>query len=133
MNAALIRQVWQRADARCEYCHMPAAFYLAPFHIDHVIARQHGGLVEPENLALACIHCNRFKGPNIAGADPDSGEIVRLFHPRRDRWSDHFVWDGPELKGSTAIGRVTIAVLFINDPELIVLRRALQEEGVSSG
>ena len=60
---------------------MPAAFYLAPFQIDHVIARQHGGLAEAENLALACIHCSRFKGPYIPGADPHSGEIVRLLHP----------------------------------------------------
>jgi hypothetical protein len=43
------------------------------------------------------------------------------------------VWDGPKLTGSTAIVRVTIAVLFIDDPELIVLQRALQEEGIFSG
>ncbi len=81
-------------------------------------------------VALACIHCNRSKGPNIAGLDPDTGEIVRLFHPRTDNWTEHFVWDGPELKAPTQIGRVTIAVLMINDPELIALRKALQEEGV---
>jgi hypothetical protein len=52
----------------------------APFHIDHVIARQHGGATEFESLALACIHCNRFKGPNVAGVDPSSGDIVRLFN-----------------------------------------------------
>jgi hypothetical protein len=109
---------------------LPSAFHPAPFQIDHIVARQHGGLQEPENLALACIHCNRFKGPNVAGVDPDSGEVVRLFHPRRDHWSVHFMWNGPHVRGLTPIGRATIAVLFINDPEVVTLRRALQEEGV---
>jgi hypothetical protein len=88
------------------------------------------GTTELENLALACIHCNRFKGPNIAGIDPGNGEIVRLFHPRRDSWTEHFAWNGPEVKELTQIGRVTIALLLINDPEVIALRKALQEEGV---
>jgi HNH endonuclease len=130
LNAGLIRRVWERAGDRCEYCQLPAAFHPAPFQIDHIIARQHGGKTELENLALACVHCNRFKGPNVAGPDPDTREIVRLFHPRRDSWADHFVWDGPELKARTQIGRVTIAVLVINDPEVVAVRRALQDEGV---
>jgi hypothetical protein len=102
----------------------------APFQIDHIIARQHGGASDYENLALACIHCNRFKGPNIAGLDPETLEIVRLFHPRRDRWLEHFEWNGPELIGRTALGGATVAVLFMNDAEVILLRRALLEEGV---
>jgi HNH endonuclease len=130
LNPHHIRQIWQRANARCEYCQLPAAFHPAPFQIDHIIARQHGGATEDQNLALACIHCNRFKGPNIAGLDPETGELVRLFHPRTDNWTEHFMWDGPELKGRTQIGRVTIAVLFINDPEVISLRRTLREERV---
>lgn len=130
MNADLIRRVWERAGDRCEYCQLSSAFHAAPFQIDHVIARQHGGKTELENLALACIHCNRFKGPNVAGLDPESREIIRLFHPRRDSWADHFVWDGPELKARTQMGRVTIAVLVINDPEVVAVRRALQDEGV---
>jgi len=51
---------------------LPSAFHPAPFQIDHIIARQHGGKAELENLALSCIHCNRFKGPNVAGVDPDT-------------------------------------------------------------
>lgn len=98
--------------------------------IDHIIARQHGGKTELENLALSCIHCDRFKGPNVASVDPDNKEIVRLFHPRRDVWSEHFRWDGPQLTGRTRVGRVTIALLAINDPEFVDVRRALQDEGV---
>ena len=130
MNADLIRQVRERALGRCEYYQIPTAFHPAPFQIDHIIARQHGGTDAVDNLALACIHCNRFKGPNIAGVDPDSGEIVRLFDPRRDAWTEHFMWDGPELKALTQIGRVTISLLVVNDPEVVTVRKALQEEGV---
>ena len=130
MNTDLVRLVWDRARARCEYCQLPSALHPAPFQIDHIIARQHSGRTEIENLALACIHCNRFKGPNIAGLDPENGTIVRLFHPRQDRWSEHFIWDGPTLKGVSAIGRVTIAVLAINAPEVVEVRKALLEEGV---
>lgn len=130
MNPDLVRQVWFRAGRRCEYCHLPAAAAPAPFQIDHITAKQHGGPTELENLALACIHCNRFKGPNLAGIDPNRGEIVRLFNPRRDIWSEHFEWSGPELKALTSIGRVTIEVLSINDSEMRSFRAALMEEGL---
>jgi hypothetical protein len=130
LNADLIRQVWQRAQARCEYCHLPSAYHPAPFQIDHIIARQHSGPTVLDNLALACVHCNRFKGPNIAGIDPQSGEIVRLFHPRRDVWAENFIWHGPRLEARTPIGRATIALLLINHPEFVTVRKALQEEDV---
>jgi 5-methylcytosine-specific restriction endonuclease McrA len=68
----------------------PSSAQFLPFHIDHVIARQHGGLEDLENLALACVHCNRFKRPNIAGFDTETNQVVRLFHPRTDLWSQHF-------------------------------------------
>jgi hypothetical protein len=68
---------------------------------------------------------NRFKGPNIAGINPDSGEIVRLFNPRRDIWTEHFIWDGPRLKARSSTGQATIALLRINDPEVVAVRKAL--------
>ena len=108
---------------------MPRRFTRRHSRLDHIIARQHGGPTEFENLALACVHCNRFKGSNIAGLDPDNAEIVRLFHPRRDSWAEHFIWDGPQLKALTQIGRVTIALLHINDPGVAAVRKALMEEG----
>jgi hypothetical protein len=89
-------------------------------------ARQDGGQTVLENLALASLHCNRHKGPNIAGTDPDTGEIVRLFHPRSDRWNDHF--EGAALTGRTTIGRVTIQVLAINDPDFLAMREALIQD-----
>jgi hypothetical protein len=77
-----------------------------------------------------CSFCNRYKGPNIAGIDPVSKKLSPLFHPRRHKWSRHFRYDGPILVGLTRIGKATIAVLHINDPEAVALREALIETGV---
>jgi hypothetical protein len=98
------------------------------FHVDHIVARQHGGETALENLAFACLHCNRHKGPNIAGSDTISGEVIRLFHPRVDLWEEHFEWTGPLLSGRTAIGRVTIHALAINAPDFLAVRGGLIRE-----
>jgi hypothetical protein len=79
---------------------------------------------------LACFPCNNHKGPNIAGRDPLTERIVRLFHPRRDKWHQHFEWRGPELMGLTPVGRATITVLEINLPHRVSLRQSLIEEGI---
>ena len=109
---------------------MPQAFYRSPFQIDHIIARKHGGEAIPDNLALACFYCNTHKGPNVGGFDPETGELVRLFHPRKDRWEEQFRWRGSALVGLTAIGGATVQVLVINDPDYMAVRQALIEEGV---
>ncbi len=129
MNQAFVRQVWSRAGYRCEYCHLPAAAYPLPFHLDHIIALQHGGQSDLDNLALSCLHCNRHKGPNLAGIDPGTATLVRLFHPRKDGWPEHFEWFGSELRGKTLIGQVTIHVLAINDADFREVRTALMQEG----
>jgi hypothetical protein len=128
VNHLLLRQIWERAQNRCEYCRIPHPQFRLPFQIDHIIARQHGGPTTIDNLSLACFHCNRFKGPNIAGLDSDSGQLVRLFHPRLDLWTEHFQFDGPLLIGLTPIGRVTIHVLAINADDLLRLRVELLQE-----
>jgi hypothetical protein len=128
VNRDVAREVRQRAKGRCEYCHLPADVYPLPLHADHIIARQHGGQTVLENLALACLHCNRHKGPNIAGTDPNTGKLSRLFHPRVDLRNEHFEWTGAALGGRTEIGRVTIHVLAINDSDFLALREALIQE-----
>lgn len=129
MDSVLEEHVRQRAGGACEYCQMPQHLDYLPFQIDHIIARKHGGQSSEDNLALACYYCNSYKGPNVAGIDPDSGEVVRLFHPRRDRWADHFFWDGPILDAHTPTGRATIRVLRINDPDYVAVRISLLAEG----
>jgi len=98
--------------------------------IDHVIAVQHGGRSVPEYLALACLECNSHKGPNVAGFDPETDLLVRLFHLHVDDWEQHFHWDGPILVGLTDIGCTTIRVLAINRSERVLHRELLIEEGV---
>ena len=130
MQRRLIQLVRRRAGFCCEYCRVPEEFDELPFEIDHIIASQHGGATVESNLALACFVCNRYKGPNLAGIDPRSGRISRLFHPRRHQWRRHFVWEDARLRGRTPIGRATIAVLRVNDHLRVWLREELMREGV---
>jgi hypothetical protein len=131
VNQLLVQQIWQRAGHRCEYCRIPHPHYRLPFQVDHIIARQHGGETILANLAMACFHCNRFKGPNIAGLDPASRELIRLFHPRTDLWTDHFQFDGAWLLGLTPVGRVTIHVLAMNADDLLLFRAEILKEGIA--
>lgn len=108
---------------------MPEAASTIKHVLDHIVARQHHGPTVLENLALCCDRCNEFKGPNLSGIDPDSGQLTRLYHPRGDRWSDHFRWDGARLVGITDVGRTTIDVLAINHPFRVAARRMLLTEG----
>jgi hypothetical protein len=130
METAVQRAVRDRARNRCEYCHFPEAFAEVPFHCDHIIARQHGGAKEMQNLALACCFCNRYKGPNVAGVDPESRQVVRLFHPRTDSWAEHFGWNGAGLGGLTPVGRATIYALGLNRADAVAVRQLLMTEGV---
>jgi hypothetical protein len=133
MDASLARQVRTRAKNVCEYCRMPQSCYpTVPFPIDHIIARQHGGSTSLDNLVLSCLHDNTHKGPNIAGIDPLTRRITRLFNPRKDRWQRHFSWEGAWLIGKTAVGRTTIVVLAMNHPDAVAVRRSLIAEGLFS-
>ena len=108
MDSRLEAAVRLRAQGRCEYCQFPEPFTRVPFQIDHITPKKHEGATTLENLALSCFFCNTYKGPNLSGLDPRTGELTRLFHPRRDRWQEHFQWDGPLLVGLSSVGRVTI-------------------------
>jgi len=130
MDEALVALVWERAKRVCEYCQLPEACSLLTFEIDHIIARKHGGKTVARNLALSCFYDNSFKGPNIAGLDPLTGELARLFNPRRQKWPRHFRWDGPILIGRTAVGRATINVLRINLSIRVGHRKSLIAEGL---
>ena len=114
-----------------EYCQLPQSLSSIPFEIDHIIARKHNGPTDEANLALSCFYCNSYKGPNIAGIDPATGQITRLYNPRNDLWRIHFDWNGPILFGLTDVGRATITVLAINHSDAVAFRKALIEEGIS--
>jgi 5-methylcytosine-specific restriction endonuclease McrA len=123
MSPAKRAAVRERARNSCEYCQLKQEDSpLAALHVEHIIPKAHDGTDDLSNLALACIDCNLHKGPNLTGVDPITGGVVQLFHPRRDRWEDHFEWRGIYLQGKTAVGRVTIRVLHMNSDDQLALR-----------
>jgi hypothetical protein len=122
--------VRKRAGHRCEYCLTAQAVSKFRFWIDHVRAIKHRGPTTLANLALACIFCNRHKGPNVGGIDPLTGRHTRLFNPRTDRWSDHFRCARLEIIGRTAMGRVTVDVLLMNHRDHFRQRIAMQRAGL---
>jgi hypothetical protein len=130
MDAATRSLVWQRAGNLCEYCRMPQeAVPLIPFHVEHIVARQHEGSDRIDNLSLACDRCNAYKGPNLTSLAPDTGEIVPLFNPRQDAWNDHFCFDGGTIVGLTPIGQATVRLLNMNAPRRVQLREQWLQEG----
>jgi hypothetical protein len=123
MDAAAREFVRNRAQDRCEYCGLEQSLVdHAPFVVEHIIAKQHRGGDESSNLALACDRCNAFKGPNIAGLDPQTGSLVPLFNPRQQVWREHFAFAGTLVVGLTPVGRTTVAVLNMNATERVQLR-----------
>jgi HNH endonuclease len=130
MDAATRELVRQRAGQRCEYCRLPEALDALPFHIDHIVARVHGGGDEANNLSWACTQCNLHKGTSFASIDPDSKARVDLFNPRADTWHDHFaVRPDGRLEGLTPAGRATVRLLDMNGLPQLDLRRELIQQG----
>ncbi|MGA3024779.1 MAG: HNH endonuclease signature motif containing protein [Bryobacteraceae bacterium] len=136
----LAAAVRRRAGQLCEYCRVPQAAFPRPFHIEHIVARQHGGSTQLDNLALACWQCNLKKGPNLAGVDPETGQIAPLFHPRKDEWAIHFSVRigafrplGIEIRGLTPVGRATVRALGLNDEMRQMLRYELWLEELYGG
>lgn len=123
--------VEQRARGRCEYCHSPAKYSTHTFSLDHIIPRSQGGATALDNLALACQGCNNHKYNKTQSSDPFTKQRVELFHPRKQRWQDHFAWDErfERILGLTASGRATVEALQLNRAELVNLRQLLYAAG----
>ena len=123
MDPAVRELVRTRASNACEYCRIPQeATPVIPFHVEHIVSRQHGGTDNPATLALACDRCNAYKGPNLTSIDPDSGVMVALFNPRQDVWTDHFVLRHGHIVGLTSTGRATARLLNMNAARRVELR-----------
>ena len=125
VSPALRRLVADRAGSICEYCRIHRTDTYWGGHVDHVIAEKHGGPTTADNLAYACASCNRSKGSDIATLDRDTGRLVALYHPRVDRWAEHFEVVGPYIHGRTVVGRATVILLRMNGPEQVEPREAL--------
>ena len=120
-----------RAQGCCEYCRSQARFATQPFSVEHSKPRSQGGKTTLDNLALACQGCNNHKYTKTEGRDPVSGDIVPLYHPRQQRWYDHFTWndDFTLIIGLTPTGRATVEALQLNREGIINLRRILYAMG----
>jgi HNH endonuclease len=106
------------------YCLSPQHLVLGWLEIEHIIPTARGGSDDEENVWLACRFCNTFKGDQTHGVNPATGRRVRLFNPRRQKWSDHFSWsaDGTEVMGKTPCGEATVVALQLNNPLAVVVR-----------
>jgi hypothetical protein len=131
ISKALRQGVTEQARHRCGYCLTSEYIVGTPMEIEHIVPQALGGLGEESNLWLACSLCNDTKLDRVAGLDSVTGELVRLFNPRQDVWTEHFAWsdDGTLIVGRTAEGRATVATLKLNRPSLVIARRAWVQAG----
>jgi len=126
IEIAVRRLVRNRAGNRCEYCHCHQdELPFVTFHVEHIIAIQHGGSDHEMNLGLSCHWCNFQKGTNIA--TQIDGQLVPLFNPRIHEWEKHFKVDGDLLVGLTPIRRGTVRLLDMNDHDRRELRQMSEE------
>jgi hypothetical protein len=114
----------RRAGHRCEYCHAPEAVFNFPFEVEHVIPTSRRGSDDEGNLCLACRACNLRKSDRLTARDDLTQEETPLFHPRQQRWTDHFSVDleSGEILGTTPTGRATVAALDLNHPLQLAAR-----------
>ncbi|MEL6142961.1 MAG: HNH endonuclease signature motif containing protein, partial [Bacteroidota bacterium] len=114
----------------CEYCGYPESLAYYAHHIDHIISEKHGGPTHENNLALACRTCNLKKGSDIATLIDTDPPVVRLYHPRFDRWSKHFVLVNASIQPLTRIGYGTALLLQFNEEKRLYERELLVEQGL---
>jgi HNH endonuclease len=127
MKISLRNAVSERASDCCEYCQMQATFSHDPFSAEHILPVAKGGLDEFINLAWACLGCNLYKSTTTHGFDLISSDLVPLYNPRINNWSEHFQWieDFTLIIGLTPTGRATIIRLKLNRLGLVNLRKLL--------
>lgn len=118
-------RVRAQAGDRCGYCLSRQRLVLGRLEIEHIVPTARGGSDEEDNLWLACRLCNNFKADRTEGLDPETGERVRFFDPRRQRWSEHSAWrkDGTRILGRTPCGRATVVGLQLNNLIAVMVRR----------
>ena len=123
ITVTLRQLVRERASGRCEYCHVHESDCHLSHEPDHIIAGKHEGPTTLEILAWSCWECNRRKGSDLSSVDLETGRVVRLFHPRRDRWTSHFRMENGRVIPLTPIGRVTEHFLQMNRRHAVWSRR----------
>ena len=117
ISEQLRQQVIAEANYHCEYCQTSSRLIGIPLIMEHILPKSAGGDDRRENLAASCYRCNEFKGAKTHAIDPQTGELVPLFHPRYQRWTEHFTWvnGGTHVAEKTATGRATVIALRLNN------------------
>ncbi len=128
LSPELRLQIAERARGRCEYCLLHETDAAFTHQVDHILSRKHGGGSSAENLAYACMICNRLKGSDIASVDP-SGNLIRLFNPRLTDWREHFRLAGAVIQPLTAEAEATARLFRFNAAERVIERCLLQQLG----
>jgi hypothetical protein len=125
MSEELRRLVAIRANHLCEYCSIHEEDMFYGCEVDHMISVKHGGPTEADNLAYACVFCNRQKGSDIGSILWRTGEFSRFFNPRIDRWGEHFRLEGAMIQPQTAMGEVTARIVGFNHSDRLLERQTL--------
>jgi hypothetical protein len=120
----LRQKIAEQAGNRCGYCLGEQKYIFAPLEIDHLLPIAKGGTDLEENLWLACPLCNSYKGIQTHGIDHLTKKKTPLFNPRKQNWNRHFkIVNSIEIIGKTAVGRITINTLQINNHLAIIVRK----------
>lgn len=121
----LRNSIAKRDNNQCKYCLTSEENCGLRMHVDHVIPESEGGSMTLDNLCLVCFSCNVYKGAKQTWIDPQSKELIHLFHPLLQSWNDHFCWDESKTKiiGLTPCGRATVEALKMNNSTIVNARR----------
>lgn len=128
---SLRQSIVEQFKARCAYCQTQQQISGVRLTVDHIIPEALGRKTENNNLCLACWDCNLYKAARIAIFDDVSQKAVRLFHPQKQLWVEHFSWsaDSSLVTSKTTMGQVTISALRMNRTELTLSRKLWTEVG----
>lgn len=131
ISEQLRHQVIAEADYRCEYCKTSSRLTGIPLVMEHILPRVLEGTDDRQNLAASCYRCNEFKGVKTHAIDPEMGQLVALFNPRTQIWTEHFSWvnGGTQIAGITPTGRATVIALRLNNENIVEARAIWVEAG----
>ena len=54
--------------------------------------------------------------------DPETDEAIPVFHPRVQKWSDHYEWQRAVVLGRTLLGQRMIEMPDLNRPLIVAIR-----------
>lgn len=129
ISSGVRREVRERAKRRCEYCHKPDSTTAFGHQVDHILSLKQGGTSDLDNLAYACLACNKFKGSDIAAYDENTEDLIPFYNPRKQNWDEHFTFEDARIIGQTPVGRVTVRIFQLNHPKQLEIRRDLMDSG----